>query len=74
MFSARRVIAFLCVVALLLVAMTPAAPGLFLAILVPLFLFVAAVVLAPVDHESEDSHAPAFPFLLVLTSRAPPSA
>jgi hypothetical protein len=74
MFSVRRLIAFLCVVAVILAATTPAAPGLLWAILVPLLLFVAAVVIAPIRRESEDSDAPAFPFLSVVTSRAPPTA
>jgi|CZKR01.1.fsa_nt_gi hypothetical protein len=74
MFSVRRLIAFLCVVAVILAAITPAAPGLLWAILVPLLLFVAAVVIAPISRESENSDAPAFPFLSVVTSRAPPTA
>jgi hypothetical protein len=72
-FSVRRLIAFLCVVAVILAAMTPAAPGLLWAILVPLLLF-AAVVIAPISRETENSDAPAFPFLSVVTSRAPPAA
>jgi len=74
MFSVRRLIAFLCVVAVILAAITPGAPGLLWAILVPLLLFVAAVVIAPIRRESENSDAPAFPFLSVVTSRAPPTA
>lgn len=74
MFSVRRLIAFLCAVAVILAAITPAAPGLLWAILVPLLLFVAAVVIAPISRESENSDAPAFPFLSVVTSRAPPTA
>jgi hypothetical protein len=74
MFSLRRLIAFLCVVAVILAAIAPAAPGLLWAILVPLLLFVGAVVIAPISRESENSDAPAFPFLSVVTSRAPPNA
>jgi hypothetical protein len=74
MFSLRRLIAFLCVVAVILAAIAPAAPGLLWAILVPLLLFVGAVVIAPISRESENSDASAFPFLSVVTSRAPPNA
>jgi hypothetical protein len=74
MFSARRLVAFFCVVAVLLAAIAPVSPGLCWAILVPLLLFVAAVVLAPVSRESENSNVLPIPFLLVLASRAPPSA
>ena len=74
MFSMRRLVACLCVVAVLLAAMAPVAPGLCWAILVPLLLFVAAVVLAPVRREFESCSAPESPFLSVLSSRAPPSA
>ena len=49
MFSVRRLVAFFCVVAVLLAAMAPVAPGLHWAILVPLLLVVAAVVVAPVN-------------------------
>lgn len=74
MFSARRLIAFLCLVAVLLAAITSATSGLFLAILVPLLLFVAAVVIVPIGREPESGHAPAFLVLSVVTSRAPPNA
>lgn len=74
MFSARRLIAFLCLVAVLLAAITPATSGLFLAILVPLLLFVAAVVIVPIGREPESGDAPAFLFLSIVTSRAPPNS
>ncbi len=74
MFSARRLIAFLCLAAVLLAAIAPTASGLFLAILVPLLLFVAAVVIVPIGREPEGGDGPAFLFLSVVTSRAPPNA
>jgi uncharacterized protein (DUF58 family) len=74
MFSVRRLIAFLCVVAVILAAITPAAPGLLWAILVPLLFFVAAAAIAPISRESKNSDAPPFPLISVVTSRAPPTA
>lgn len=74
MFSVRRLIAFLCVGAVILAAISPAAPGLLWAVLVPLLLFVAVVAIAPISRESENCDAPAFPFLSAVTSRAPPTA
>ena len=74
MSSGRRLVAFLCVVAVILAAIAPASPGLCWAIFVPLLFSVAVVFVAPVDRELENSSVPAFPFLSVLTSRAPPIA
>jgi hypothetical protein len=74
MFSARRLIAFLCVVAVLLAVTAPAGHGLGWAVLLPLLFFFAIVVIAAVNHEFEDRNVPAFPFLSAVASRAPPSA
>jgi hypothetical protein len=73
MFSVRRLIAFVCVVAVLLAAMSPVAPGLHWAILVPLLCCIAVVVLVPLNRESNDILTPAFPVLSALVPRAPPS-
>jgi hypothetical protein len=73
MFSPRRLIAFLCVVAVLLAAVSPVAPGLAWAILVPLLLFVVVVV-APAVRDLDDLDPATSPFLSALPSRAPPLA
>jgi hypothetical protein len=70
----RRLIAFLCIVAVLLAAMSPVASGLVPAILVPLLLCIAVVVLATVARKSDEVYFPALPILASLASRAPPSA
>jgi hypothetical protein len=74
MLSARRLVGFLCVVAIILAAVAPSTTGLLLAILVPLVLFDAVAVIVQKSREGEDSQATAFPFLSVVTSRAPPNA
>lgn len=74
MFSARKLLAFVCVVAVLLAAMSPVAPGLYWAILVPVLFCIAVVVLAAKGHEFDDLATPVFPVLLVLVPRAPPNA
>ncbi len=76
MLHARRVVAFLCLVAILLAALTPASAssGLFAAILVPLWFVFAAVVIRPLRCSAEEWIAPAFPLLPVLTPRPPPAA
>jgi hypothetical protein len=74
MISLRRLIVFLCVVAVLLAAMSPAASGLHCAILVPLLLCVAVIVLTAMDRGSDEVCLPVFPVLSSLSSRAPPSA
>jgi len=74
MFSTRRLIVFFCLVAVLLAAIAPSSPGVFWAVLVPLLLFVASVVITPISRKSEKNNAPAFPFFSVPTSRAPPNS
>ena len=72
MSSMHRLVAFGCLLAVLLAALTPVPAGLFFAILLPLLLFVAAVIIAPLCRESECGNVPAYPFLSVVASRAPP--
>lgn len=72
MFSLHRLVAFLCLVAVLLAALTSVSPGLFWAILLPLLPFVAAIIIAPIGRERECGNVAAYPFLSVVASRAPP--
>jgi hypothetical protein len=74
MLHARRFVVFLCLALVLLAAVTPAASGLFYAILVPLWLFVAFILAVPLRREAEVSKPLLFPFLSFLPSRAPPIA
>jgi hypothetical protein len=74
MFSARRLVGLLCVVAIILAAVAPSTAGLLWASLIPLLLFDAVVVIVQKSRENDDSDAPSFPFLSVVSSRAPPNA
>jgi len=73
MFSLHRLIAFACLVAVLLTALTLVPSGLFWAILLPLLLFVAAIIIAPIGRECECGNVATYPFLSVVASRAPPN-
>jgi hypothetical protein len=73
MFSVHRLVAFVCLLAVLLTALTSFPSGLFWAILLPLLLFVAAIIIAPFGREPECGNVPAYPFLSVVASRAPPN-
>ena len=74
MISLRRLIALCCVVALLVAALSPVVSGLHCAILLPLLLCIAIVVVAAMDRESDGVRIPIIPVLSSLSSRAPPSA
>lgn len=74
MFSARKLFAFICIVAVLAAAMNPLASGLPWAILVPVLLCLAVVELATAVRKFDDFDPPAFPSLSVLVPRAPPIA
>ena len=69
---ARRSIALVCLVVLVLAALIPASSGLPFAILAPLWLFFAAVVCVSPVRPTEDRAALPVPFLSSLPSRAPP--
>jgi hypothetical protein len=73
MMSLRKLVAAFCLVAILAMAMSPVVPCIFLALLVPLFFFVAPVSIAVRKAMLENEEAPAAPFLAVLDSRGPPS-
>ena len=72
--SVRRLIVFLCLAAILLAALTPAAYGLFFAILVPLWYFLALIVSVHIRRAAEGGNKRQFPFLPVVTPRPPPVA
>jgi len=74
MFSARKLVAALSLLAILIAATSSLAPALFYALVVPILFFVAALVPAPLRREAEGLHIPPFPCLSVVACRAPPSA
>jgi hypothetical protein len=74
MAQARRLVALLCLALVLAATLTPGAPGLFSAVLVPLWFFVAAVVVFSMRRDIADSAPGLIRFLPVLASRAPPIA
>lgn len=71
--SGRRLIVYICLMAVFLAAISPGSSGLVCAILVPLLLFIATVIVPRVG-ESESSVAPACPIFSAVPSRAPPRA
>jgi hypothetical protein len=71
-FDARRLVALLCLAVVLYAALTPGASGLFFAVLVPVWFFVAAIVVLSMRRETTDRAPGPLPFLPVLASRAPP--
>ena len=73
MLFGRRIALFLCLAAILLVAISPVAPSFLWAIVVPLFLFCAAVVTSPIDRDLENIRVPLSPVTSLLASRAPPN-
>jgi len=70
MISARKLIAFFCLVAVVLAAMTPVSAGQFWAILVPLLL-VGIVAIVWAERQSEQRQIPTLSCLPVTASRAP---
>jgi hypothetical protein len=71
--SARKWIAFSCLLLVLLAALAlPAASGLFIAILVPLWFFCALAASTLVRVAPDSPAAPRSPFLSPAASRAPP--
>jgi hypothetical protein len=72
--TARKWIAFSCLLAVLLAAVAlPAASGLFLAILVPLWFFCALAASPLIRLATDSPAAPRAPFLAPVASRAPPA-
>jgi hypothetical protein len=73
MSSLRKLIVFICIAAIVCVAFGPVSSGLLWAALVPLLLFVEAVVITLIKRPTDEGGIPAFPCLAVLASRAPPA-
>lgn len=71
MFSSRKLIAFLCLSAILVAAIAPPAAGLLWAIVVPLLLFGLLRIVAASRLEDRADLPAAF-FVPLLASRAPP--
>ena len=72
MHNARRLAVVLCVAVLLIAVLVPAASGLPFGILVPLWLFFAAIVALSIRPPVEDCHAERIAYYSILPSRAPP--
>jgi hypothetical protein len=74
LFHARRSIALFCLAALLIAALIPAASGLPFGILIPLWIFAAAIVSFSIRCTADDSSPLRVSCVPVLPSRAPPIA
>jgi hypothetical protein len=72
MTSLRKFLAFFCVVAVLLAALTLVSAGLLWAILIPLLFVVGVAQLVSFERQSEENRIPTLSCLPVLASRAPP--
>jgi len=69
----HRLLAILCLLAVLLAALTPAASGFLLAFLIPLLFMFAAIVAVPARIADERVHLPLLPNLPVFSSLPPPA-
>ena len=74
MFSLRKLIVFVCLVAVLLVATAPTASALFNACLVTLIFCSCLQLIAAVHSETEGRFLPQSGWTTILGSRAPPAA
>jgi hypothetical protein len=74
MISVRKLLAFFCLLAVLLTALTPVSSGLHWATLVPLLLVVGAAAIVWAERQLEESAVPTLSCLPVIASRAPPIA
>lgn len=74
MISLRKFLTFVCLVAVVLAAVTPVPAGLFWAILVPLLLFFDAAIVLWAEPQPEDGGIPTLVFSSAIASRAPPRA
>jgi hypothetical protein len=62
----------LCLLGLLLAALTPLATAVAIAILVPTWFFFALVVSVSIPSADEHRNAPSFPVLPIVSPRPPP--
>jgi hypothetical protein len=72
MFSLRRLTVFLCLVAVLLAALSPSASGNAACLVTVFFYFIATIVTVLFFHRDETAFLPRSPLIAALTSRAPP--
>ena len=72
MISVRKLIAFFCLAAVLLAAMSPVSAGLFPAVLLPFLYIVGPVIIVWAKRQIEESRIPTSSYLPVTASRAPP--
>ena len=70
--SARRLIVILCLTAILFAGLTPAASGLLLAVLAPLWFLLSVLVSIPIRNVAGQRNPQRFHFLPILASRPPP--
>lgn len=68
----RRLIALLCLLAIVLALLAPGPYGLAPALLAPFWLFIAILTVVSVQRATEDCDAYAFPFASTIPARAPP--
>ena len=74
MISARQLLAFFCLVAVLVATLSPASAGLCWAILVPLLFVVGTVTVVWSERQVEETGIPELSCLSTIASRAPPPA
>jgi Zn-dependent protease with chaperone function len=72
MLSLRRLTVFLCLVAVLLAALSPSASGNAVCLVTVFFYFIATVVTLAFCRRNETEFLPSSPLIAVLASRAPP--
>lgn len=71
--NGRRIVALLCLAALLLLSVSAPGHALPAAILMPFWVVLAVVLPLALRLEDDDAPTPAAPCLAVLPSRAPPA-
>jgi hypothetical protein len=74
MISLRKLLAFFCLVAVVLAALTPVSAALFWAIVVPLLFVVGAAAIVWAERQPQESAVPTLSCLPLIASRAPPIA
>jgi uncharacterized membrane protein len=74
MISLRKFLAFLCLAAFVLAALTPVSAGLFWAILVPFLIFFGAAIVIWAEPQPEENRIPPLGSFSAIASRAPPRA